>query len=65
VNKKIFFCKSWFIAHKQATDLWVHMRKEYFNPHRLETADKTANVSGNYSPFPEFGEYDDLIRKAR
>jgi len=43
----------------------VHMRKEYFNPHKLETADTTADVSCNYSPFPEFGEYDDLVRKER
>ena len=43
----------------------VHMRKGFFNPHRLETADTTADVRGNYSPFPEFGEYDDLIRKDR
>lgn len=43
----------------------VHMRKEYFNPHRLETADTTTDVESNYSLFPEFGEYDDLIRKDR
>jgi hypothetical protein len=158
MNRRIFYCKSWFIAHKKATELWteqqakkvheenglytalidstdrpfcfinltrgkgfagvcfldeklrnyleykfkevepgrlflataihrnyldqsdtiswgssfmfkpdgkVHMRKEYFNPHKLETADTTADVSGNYTPFPEFGEYDDLIRKDR
>ena len=43
----------------------VRMRKEYFNPYKLETANTTTDVNGNYSAFPEFGEYDDLIRKDR
>ena len=43
----------------------VKIRREYFDPHRLETAESTVNVSSNYSPMPEFGQYDELIRVER
>jgi hypothetical protein len=43
----------------------VDMRREFFNPHRLETATSSSDVSSNYSPMPEFGDYDDLIRVER
>lgn len=43
----------------------VHMRREFFNPYRLETATSSADVSTNYSAMPEFGEYDDFIRIER
>jgi len=43
----------------------VKMRRESFDPHRLETAESSANPTPNYSPKPAFGEYDDLIRVER
>jgi hypothetical protein len=43
----------------------VHMRRECFNPHRLETATTSADVSINYAATPEFGEYEDFIRIER
>ncbi len=43
----------------------VHMRREFFNPHRLETATTSADVGMNYASMPEFGEYDDFIRTER
>lgn len=46
-------------------DGMVNVRREFFNPHRLETAVSSADVSSNYSPMPEFEQYDDLIRVER
>lgn len=43
----------------------VHMRREFFNPHRLETATTSSDVSMNYAATPDFGEYDDFIRIER
>jgi len=43
----------------------VHLRREFFNPHRLETSFASSDVTTNYSTVPEFGEYDDLIRIER
>ncbi|NHZ66970.1 lytic transglycosylase [Massilia genomosp. 1] len=43
----------------------VEIRREFFNPHRLETVASTADVSSNYSAMPDFGNYDDLIRVER
>ncbi|MBW3510666.1 hypothetical protein [Janthinobacterium sp. NKUCC06_STL] len=43
----------------------VHMRREFFNPHRLETAATSSDVSMNYAATPDFGEYDDFIRVER
>jgi len=43
----------------------VQMRREFFDPHRLETATTSADVSMNYAAIPEFGEYDDFIRIER
>ena len=43
----------------------VQMRREFFNPHRLETSTTSADVSTNYAATPEFGEYDDFIRIER
>lgn len=39
--------------------------RESFNPHHIETAESTRDVSGNYSDVPGFGNYDDLIRVER
>lgn len=41
------------------------VREEHFNPYKLEESQTTVDVSGNYDTFPEFGEYDSLIRKER
>jgi hypothetical protein len=43
----------------------MQIRREFFNPHLLETAASSADVGSNYSPMPTFGEYDDLIRVER
>ncbi|MFZ6774922.1 hypothetical protein ACO0LB_19635 [Undibacterium sp. SXout7W] len=43
----------------------VNMRREFFNPHRLETAMTSTDVSMNYAVMPEFGEYDDFVRVER
>lgn len=43
----------------------VRIRREFFNPHRLETASSSADVSTNYAPMPVFGGYEDLIRVER
>lgn len=43
----------------------IQIRREFFNPHRLETKSSVSDVSSNYSCVPEFGEYDDLIRIER
>ncbi|MGH8038033.1 MAG: lytic transglycosylase [Pseudomonas sp.] len=43
----------------------VSIRREFFNPHKLETATSSADVAANYSPRPEFGYYDDLVRVER
>lgn len=43
----------------------VQMRREFFNPHRLETTTTSSDVNMNYSAIPEFGEYDDFIRIER
>ncbi|MEA9396577.1 hypothetical protein [Lelliottia amnigena] len=41
------------------------VREEKFNPYTLEESQTIADVTGNYDVFPEFGEYDSLIRKER
>jgi hypothetical protein len=43
----------------------VHIRREFFNPHRVETATSSFDPAPNYAVRPEFGEYDDLIRVER
>ncbi len=43
----------------------VATRREFFNPHKLETATSSADVAANYSPKPKFGHYGDLIRVER
>jgi len=48
-----------------ARDGTVQMRRESFDPYRLETATSSADIAANYSPSPSFGEYADLIRSER
>lgn len=44
----------------------VKMRREFFLPeYRLETGESKADVGANFSPVPEFGEYDEIIRIER
>ena len=43
----------------------VKIRRESFNPHRIETATSTKNESSHYSSKPKFSFYDDLIRVER
>lgn len=43
----------------------VEIKREFFNPHRLEAANKTADVSANYCASTEFGEYDEFIKIGR
>ncbi|MBB4577452.1 hypothetical protein [Rhizobium lentis] len=39
--------------------------RQYFNPHRAEKSNATADVSANYSRKPDFGHYEDLVRIER
>jgi hypothetical protein len=43
----------------------VHIRREVFNPHRIETTTISSDISKNYADCPEFGEYDDFIKIER
>jgi len=43
----------------------VRIRREFFNPHRLETATSSFDPAPNFAAWPKFGEYDDLIRVER
>lgn len=46
-----------------STDGEVKARE--FDAEETRTGTGWADVSGNYSPYPEFGEYDDLVREER
>ena len=43
----------------------VQIRREFFNPYRVETAASSFDPAPNYSVRPEFGQYDDVIRVER
>jgi hypothetical protein len=43
----------------------VQIRREFFNPHRVETSSSSVDPAPNFAVKPEFGEYDDLIRVER
>ncbi len=43
----------------------VKISKQLFDPHTEEVADAHTDVTANYANWPEFGEYDDLIRVER
>lgn len=43
----------------------VQIRREFFNPHRVETATSSFDPVPNYAERPRFGKYDDLIRVER
>jgi hypothetical protein len=43
----------------------VNIRREFFNPHRVETATSAFAPASNYATWPEFGAYDQLVRVER
>lgn len=43
----------------------VQIRRESFNPRRVETATSSFDPAPNHAMTPEFGTYDDLIRVER
>ena len=43
----------------------VKIRRQKFKSHSVEMAESSADVSNNYSSWPEFGEYEDFIRVER
>jgi hypothetical protein len=43
----------------------VNIRREFFNPHRVETATSSVDPAANYEAWPDFGTYDPLIRVER
>jgi hypothetical protein len=43
----------------------VKIDRQFFNPHSQEVAESTADVAANYTCWPEFGEYGDLVRVER
>jgi hypothetical protein len=43
----------------------VQIRRESFNPHRVETAAASFDPAPNHAITPEFGTYDDLVRVER
>ena len=43
----------------------VKIQRQQFEPHEASMAESSADVTANYSHWPTFGEYDDLIRVER
>lgn len=43
----------------------VKVQRQHFEPNKIEAMDTSADISGNYSSWPEFGKYDELIRVER
>ena len=43
----------------------VHIRREFFDPRRVETATSSFDPAANFAVRPEFGQYDDLVRVDR
>jgi hypothetical protein len=43
----------------------MRIRREYFRPHRAETAVSSCDPAPLYDMRPEFGQYDDIIRVER
>lgn len=41
------------------------IRKQAFNPHSLEEANSSTDVNGNYEKYPDFGDYDHLLKVER
>lgn len=53
------------VTYTFGQDGTVQIRREFFNPHRVETATSSFDPAPNYSVRPEFGQYDDVIRVER
>jgi hypothetical protein len=43
----------------------VHIRREWFRPHRVETAAASFDPAPNHADWPDFGIHDDLVRVDR
>nr|WP_143028939.1 lytic transglycosylase [Massilia sp. PDC64] len=43
----------------------VHIRREFFKPHRFETATSAFDPAPNLAVWPDFGAYDHLIHAER
>jgi hypothetical protein len=43
----------------------VTIRRQQFDPPKLEVAESSTDVAGNYETYPPFGSYDHLLRKER
>jgi len=43
----------------------VSIQRKTFDPHTIETAESTLDLSGNYEAKPSFGHYGDLIKAER
>ncbi|MEX3957555.1 hypothetical protein [Trinickia sp. EG282A] len=43
----------------------VKTTRQCLNPHSVEATEAAADVDGNYESWPEFGEYEDLIKVER
>lgn len=43
----------------------VKIQRQSFNPHRLEVSESTVDVAVNYAIWPEFGDYDGLVKVER
>lgn len=43
----------------------VKIQSQSFNPHRLEVSESTVDVAVNYATWPEFGDYDGLVKVER
>ena len=43
----------------------VHIRREFFKPHRVETATSVFDPTPNHAVWPDFGLYDHLVRVER
>lgn len=53
------------ISYIFAQDGSVQMRREFFDPHKLETSATSSDVSTNFALTPEFGEYDEFVKIER
>ncbi|MCS0631871.1 hypothetical protein NX786_21300 [Telluria mixta] len=43
----------------------VHIRREFFKPHRVDTATSAFDPTSNDAVWPDFGAYDHLVRVDR
>ena len=48
-----------------STDGSIKIERESFDSHKLEMSESKEDVSGNYEDYPDFGQYDSLVRAER